>query len=181
MPVLPILGIGLAAAGTAVSAIGQASAGANAQSAANLNAQEAVNSANNTLESGKIAESQQRYQDRLVLAQQRASYGASGVTLEGSPMDVMTESARQAELAALETRRNYRLQAQQILEGAQSDVISGQNAKTASEFGVASTLLTGGSRVAQGVVGLQRFKKIVPGVQPNSAGGTDQPTGSVYG
>jgi hypothetical protein len=179
MPVLPIIGIAAAAAGTAVSAVGQASAGANAQSAANYNAQVDVANAKNTLVSGDIAEAQQRYQDRVTLAEGRAAVGASGVTMSGSPMDVMAQNAREAELNALNIRRNARLTAQSQLMGAQASILSGQAAKSASNFNIASTLLTGATKVATGVIGLKGTNGApVPLVQPNAAGGTDLSTSS---
>lgn len=173
MPVLPIIGIVAAVAGTAVSAVGQAKAGSAAESAANYNAQTNVLNAQNTLESGRMVEAEQRYQDSLVLAQGRANVGASGVTLEGSPMDVLAERAKQAEINALDIRRTARLDAQAQLRGAQSDILAGQQAKTASTFGVASTLLTGGAKVASGIIGLKNTSGV--GVLPISYPGS--PTG----
>ena len=54
----------------------------------------------------QAAEAERRYrvQARKDLGEIRARYGASGVTLDGSAMDVLMESARNAELNALTIR-----------------------------------------------------------------------------
>lgn len=57
------------------------------------------------LEDSQIAEDQQREVDRQTISTFRAGVGARGVTLEGSPTVVMSESAKQAELNALIIRR----------------------------------------------------------------------------
>lgn len=61
----------------------------------------------------QYAEQERRYRDqsRLELGEIVARYGASGVTLDGSPMDVLEASARNAELNALTLRHEGEVKA----------------------------------------------------------------------
>lgn len=55
---------------------------------------------------GEQQEAQQRTRARFLLADQRARYGAAGVMIEGSPLEVLAFSAGQLELDALTIRTN---------------------------------------------------------------------------
>lgn len=145
MPPLAIVGIALAAAGTATSVAGQIKAGNAAQRAGEFNANVAT-------EAATIKEEQQRMADRRTLASARATVGSSGVEMTGSPLDVMAESARQAEMNALIIRRGGVLDAY-------SARVAGRNAKTASRYAAASTLLTGASAIGGEVTQLVNTKK----------------------
>ncbi|MCR4346497.1 MAG: hypothetical protein NUV55_04755 [Sulfuricaulis sp.] len=76
----------------------------------------------------------------------RAAVGASGVTMEGSPLEVLEESViestldlQRAEYAGTLRERGYATDA--LLYGAE-----GKTAKTSGYFGAASSLLMGGAR-----------------------------------
>lgn len=56
------------------------------------------------VEQARNNEIKQRQYSSKVLGQARANYGASGITMEGSAMDVMAESAANAEMDALTIR-----------------------------------------------------------------------------
>ena len=84
----------LAAAATVVTAAGSIMSGQS--QAAALSAQAKVEKQRAAFE----AERQRDYAARF-LGAQRAAYGASGVTLEGTPIDVLADTAAQAELDAL--------------------------------------------------------------------------------
>lgn len=171
VPFIPLIAAG---AGTAVQAIGQVKAGNAAQREAEFNAQTAELNAQRAIEAGEfnaaahieaagIREGQQRYADRVAMARGRALVGASGVDVtSGSPLDVMAENARQAELDALIIRRGGALEAETSRKSAaleaeaqrrqaQAFRLGGKNAKTASRYGAAGSLLTGGYQVAKGV------------------------------
>lgn len=134
----------MSAVGTGISAIGQVSAGNAAMQTARTNADIIT-------ERAAIAESEQRQQDRTILARAHALVGASGVELTGSPLDVMAESARQAELNALYIRRGGVLDAH-------AQLVAGANARRASNISAASTILTGASTVGQQVTDLNNTR-----------------------
>jgi hypothetical protein len=136
MPPLAIIGLGLAAAGTATSVVGQVKAGNAAQQAGEFNANVAT-------EQATIKENQQRLADQRVLSTARANAGASGVEgTSGSPLDVMAESARQAEMNALIIRRGGVLDAYAQRK-------AGNQAQSAARIGAVGSLLTGGASIAK--------------------------------
>jgi hypothetical protein len=85
-------------AGTAISIAGaQSQASANA-SAASTNAAIMAQNAKIALDEGNLNAANQQRQTIIALGAARAGYGASGVTAEGSPQDVLGSSAANAEL-----------------------------------------------------------------------------------
>lgn len=97
------------AAMTAVSAISQASQASNA---AKYNAQVAEQNAQIARQQGAAAAEAQARQAKQQLGKMQANYAASGVDVgQGSPLDVLADSAAQAELDNLNTRYNYDLRA----------------------------------------------------------------------
>lgn len=89
-----------------------------------------------------------RIQSRKSLGEARAGYGASGVTLEGSPLDVLEESAANAELDALTVRHQGRVKeasfrSQESLYRAQA-----KSARVGGYLSAASALLSGGGKIA---------------------------------
>lgn len=73
---------------------------------AETNARRIEVTATATETAGAAEEERQRLRSRFILADQRARYGASGVVLEGSPLEVLAFSAGQEELDALTIRFN---------------------------------------------------------------------------
>lgn len=165
MPVLPIL-VATAIAGTVTSAVGQISAGNSAKAigdananaiteASNLNYQSAQQTASDQLEQAQVAETQQRQKDRLILSRTRALIGSSGLALQGSPLDVLAENTKQAEIDALQIRRTGQLTADATTRQAEIDRVNagnqaaiaragGQAQSTASYLNAGSTILGGG-------------------------------------
>lgn len=136
MPPLLVAGLVASAVGTAVSTVGQVKAGNAAQRAGDYNAQVAT-------EEAQSQEATQRHTDLVTLSRSKAVAGASGVDASsGSPLDVMAESARQSEITAMNIRRGGVLDAY-------GQRVAGANAKTASRYGAASTILTGGASLAK--------------------------------
>jgi hypothetical protein len=155
MPPLAILGIGLAAAGTATSAVGQIKAGSAAKAQGDANATLAEINAQRSIEDAAIAERQQRTADAQILARGAAIAGASGIDVNsGSPLEVLIENQRQAELNALIIRRGGQLDAQAERAGGAIQKAAGNAAKTASLYGAGSTLLTGGYGITKEVAKL---------------------------
>ena len=76
-----------------------------------------------------------------------ALYGKSGVTMEGSPLEVMAESAAQAELDTLAIRRAGATAASRHEAQAQLDVIRGRSARRAGYYGAGTTLLSSAGQI----------------------------------
>ena len=123
-------------AGTALSAIGSIQSG-NAQArAAEYNAQAAQNQA-------AAQEAQQRRQAARVMASGRANAAASGIEMDGSPLEVMADSAANAELDALTIRYGGQVRADQ-------ERMRGSMARQAGYMGAASSLLMGMGQASRG-------------------------------
>jgi hypothetical protein len=91
------------------------------------------------------AASQERHSTRVIGAM-RAGYGASGVTLEGSPLDVLESSAAEAELDRQNILYRGELRALGYNSGAELDRMRGSSGQQAGYFGAASSILMGGAR-----------------------------------
>ena len=123
----------LMAMGTAVSAMGAIQSGKADQSAANYNAQAAQ-------QDTASKEAAQRVNAQRQLAGIRANISKSGATSAGTPLMVLDESASNAEIDALNTRRTG------IVE---SNIYTarGRNASTAGNLRAGTSLLSGMSRI----------------------------------
>ena len=78
-------------------------------------------------------EAQQRQAARA-MGSMRAAYGASGVQMEGSPVDVLVDSARNAELDRLTVQYNYALKAVGYEAESKLDLLGAKSARTSSYF-----------------------------------------------
>lgn len=67
-----------------------------------------------TEEAGRAEEERARTRSRLLLADMRSRYGASGVLIEGSPLEALAFSAGQEELDALTIRFNTGVKAEDL-------------------------------------------------------------------
>ncbi len=122
------LGTTLGTVGTAVGALGAIRGGRAEQNAAYFNAQAATQEA-------RARENAQRTQAQRQLASIRAGVAKSGATMEGTPLAVLSESAANAEIDALNTR--YSGQRESALYTAR-----GQNARTAGYMRAGTSLLS---------------------------------------
>jgi hypothetical protein len=138
--------LGLAAAGTAISAIGQIKAGNEAKRIGEFNAAASEARAVDALARGKEEEDRFRAGVRGLIGSQRSAFAAQGVVVsEGSAVDVQADTAYLGELDSLTVRNNaareawgYRVEAEEYRRG-------GEQAKRASRFGAASSILSTGS------------------------------------
>lgn len=134
----------IAAGVTAVSAIQSASAQASAQ---RYNSRVAQMNAQAALEQGKIAEDQQHREVERRLGQMRANYAASGVDVGvGSPLDVLGDSAAQAEQDRLNLRYNYQMRATGFSNQANLDEMAASNAQTSGYLNAAGGAMGAYSR-----------------------------------
>lgn len=133
----------IAAAGTAIAAVGAVAQGQAAGAAADYNAQ--LVEQNAILARKKSAEEERRFriQTARQLGSMRAAYARAGVTMEGTPMDVLAESAYTAELDALTIREGGRATAAALANEAKIARLQGRSQETGSYYSAASELLGG--------------------------------------
>lgn len=132
-------------AATAVSTVGTLKAGEKQQEAYNYNAQVAEETAVQEQKKSAYDEQMHRAEVRRILSTQRALYGKSGVTIEGSPLLVMEDTAKQGELDALAIRYGGDVAAARARSEASLLRMQGENVREASYYQAGSTLLGGGT------------------------------------
>lgn len=139
-PLVPYLIAGSAV----ISAVGAIRQGQAAAASADYNAKVAQQNAQISASQGNAAvEAQQRDAQRRIGAAV-AAYGASGVQLsDGSPMDVLEESARNSALDAATLKYNYKLRGMGFEN--QASLYSAQSgfASTAGYLGAGAALASG--------------------------------------
>lgn len=144
MAFLPVV---LAVAGTAMTAIGQIRQGQAAKAAADYNAQVANN---NAIVAEQQSQSQAMVQGRRAMMQNGgllANMAANGVEVgEGSPIDILSQSAANAEMDRQNIVYNGRVKAQSLRNQAQLDTFQGETAQSNGFMSAAGTLLSGGSK-----------------------------------
>lgn len=140
----------MAAAALALQPIVQAGAESAAE---NYNADIAMQNA--TMANNQAAEEERknRVQSKKQLGDIRASYGSSGVNIDGSALDVLEESAANAELDSLQIKHGGQVKARAYENEANLDRFRAKNAKVAGYFGAASSVLNSGSKIAAGGMG----------------------------
>lgn len=141
---LPYIAGGVAA----ISAISSASA---QSSAAKYNAQIARQNADMARQQGEAAQQQQQREAARKLGAMRAAYGASGVDIgSGSPLDVLADSASQAELDRLTIKYNYDARAigydnTAMLEDAKAENAKSSGVLNAIGSAASAFVMTGGT------------------------------------
>lgn len=146
---LAIAGIAMAAVGTAVSVAGAMSQASAAADAANYNRMVAERNATAAQQQAQqTAEIQQR-QAKQQIGAIAVGYGASGVTSEGSPLDVLASSASNAELDRQTVLYHGALQAAGYGDEASLDAARAGNAQSTGTMNAAGLLLSGGAKVAK--------------------------------
>jgi hypothetical protein len=135
--------VALAALSAGVSAAGAIAQGNASKAAANYNAAVARQNADIARANAAADADKQERQGRLLAGKQRAATGASGITPEGSPLEVMADSALEAELDALTTRYRGELQARSSGQDARLQGMRGSADQTAGYIGAGTALLKG--------------------------------------
>ncbi len=133
-------------AGTAVSAVGAMSQ-ANAQSAAaSYNAQ--INQRNATIATQQATAEAARMQRQsdLIQGSMLAGLGASGLSVDGSALDALADSAAQSQLDIETIKYGGRLKAMGYHENAALDRMASRTAKEQGVLRTASEVLTGVGR-----------------------------------
>ncbi len=154
-------------AGTAMSAVGQLQAGADANKAAKYNAQVLEQNAKQTVLNSNTEATMRKRQLMKERSGAIASYGASGVQINsGSPMAVLSDLATEAELDAALTRYAGEQEAKGLNSEAAMQRREGKIAKRNAMTGAFGTLL-GGASQAYGTFGKPSVLNNVTKVGPS--------------
>lgn len=165
-----LISMGLTAVGTGISALSAIRQGEATSNAAEYNAALAQrNSVIATQQAGAAASQQQR-DARARIGAARAAYGASGVTSEGSPLDVLEASATAAEGDRQAILYRGRLKALGYTDEAMLD---SYRAGTASQ----NATLSAGSSILMGAGALYKQYKGTSSPDPGDSGVPPKYTG----
>ena len=140
-----MIAAGTALAGTVVSVVSQIEQGESQKKWSEYNAAVAERDAVAAQQSAEYDASQKRKETAKLIGRQRALYGKAGVTFEGSPLELMEETASQGELDALMIEREGKLKAGNYQSEAALSRMKGSSAQKAGYYGAGSSLLTGAS------------------------------------
>jgi len=132
-------------AGTAMSVYSQVEQGKSQNEWSQYNAAVAERDAVAAQQSAEYDAAQKRKETAKLIGRQRALYGKAGVTFEGSPLELMEETASQGELDALMIEREGKLKAGNYQSEAALSRMKGSSAQKAGYYGAGSSLLTGAS------------------------------------
>lgn len=152
----------LAAAASAVSAVGSVMGGLQAKAMGDFQATQYEDAAKQASAQGLFEETQIRSQSREYLGASRATVGESGIQLQGSPIKVIEQSMANYETDALMARYNASLESRGLYGRAQAARIEGRNARTAGYIGAASKLLQAGADFGYSKMGSSSTPNYVP-------------------
>lgn len=134
--------------GLGIKTIGAVRQGEAEGAAADYNAAVDEQNAQLALKQAGEQERRTRLISRKQIGKQRANIGSSGITLEGSALDALEESAANAELDALNVRYQGQLQAYAYRTRSQLYRYQGKNARTTGYLNAAGILVGGIGDVA---------------------------------
>lgn len=136
------------AAGTAMQAVGAIHQGNANAAISEYNANVANNSAAIVQQQGAEQERLARISASKQIGMMTASYGASGVTGDGSAEDVIRNSAANAELNALTLKSNTDIKATALKNEASLDYYRANNDRVSGYFNAFAGALGGGGKIA---------------------------------
>lgn len=143
VPFLPMIFSAVGAIGTAVSAVAQ---GERDSQMSTYNAQLAQRNAGIARDQAAADADAQARHARRVIGGARAAYGASGITMEGSPLDVLEMSAANAELDNRSILYKGELRAMGYEDTAGLDLMRGDAARQTGGERAGSAILLGAGR-----------------------------------
>ncbi len=129
-----------------VQALSAISQGRQQSKIAKYNAKVAENDAIAARQASDYEESRFREQTRRLISSQRAAAGASGASLEGSPLLVMLDTIEEAELDALAIRHSGTVEAARGESRAALERLKGRQARQSAWIGAGAALLQGGAK-----------------------------------
>lgn len=171
MAALPFVAMAMMAVGTLMSAASQAQQARDAKKAADFNASIAERNAGIARQQAAQDAMLQQRQARQQFGAATAAYGASGVTLEGSPLDVLEASAASAELDRQTILYKGELRAMGYTDDATISRVQGQSAYNYGMGQAASTLLKGAGQTYSMGRGMNVFGASKPGAPIETSGG----------
>lgn len=130
-------------AGTALSVYSQVQQSKEQKKWSEYNAAVAERDATAAQQTAEHEAGEKRKETQRLLGRQRALYGKAGVTLEGSPLLMMEETASEGEIDALMIEREGKLLAGRYQSEAALSRMKGSAAQRAGYYGAGSSLLTG--------------------------------------
>lgn len=136
------------AAGAGIQAVGAIQQGNSNASVASYNAQIANQNAGIVEAQGIEQERRSRVQSAKAIGGEQAAYGASGVSSDGSAMDVIRNSAANAELNALTIKNNADIKVTALQNEEALDYYRASNDRTSGYLNAASSLVGGSGKVA---------------------------------
>lgn len=143
MAALPVI---LMVASTAVSAIGAISQGNAAAASNRYNAQVAEQNSVAAQQQAAASAAIQQEQSRKAIGASVAAYGASGFTTEGTPLDILANSASSAERDRQNILYKGQLQAAGYQSQAELDRASASNAEKQGYMSATGILVGGGAK-----------------------------------
>jgi len=171
-----VTAISLAVVSTGLSVYGQMEAAATAKKVGKYNAKVAENQALQTEMDAAENIRRQRIANRKAMSMQMGKFAKAGVVInEGTPLELLSESAATLELEVQDYNRNARVQGQNLRAQGAMSIYTGNQQAQAYQIGAASTLLSGASSVAG--MGYNMGTKPGGGV-PSGAGSTSFGSGS---
>lgn len=144
---LGIASLGIQLFGSAKSAQQQQAAGETSQQIGEFNAQIAEQNAALARSQAAVEEARVRKSAEAFKGKQKAAFTASGVDPgTGSPLLVLADTAREAEIEALNVRRRGEIQATGFEQEAVGERFTGAQAVKAGSTGAKATILSGAGR-----------------------------------
>lgn len=136
-------------AGTGMAISGQQKEAQDRAETEAYNAQLADQQAKDTEEAGKLEEDRLKREKKRLMSRQKALYAQAGVNpLEGSPLEVMADSAASMELDIAANRYNTKSGVNRYIGEGNYRRWLAKNVKAQAPFAMGSTLLTAGSGMA---------------------------------
>lgn len=129
--------------GTAVGVVGAIQQGNAAAAAAKFNAKIAERDAQIQRQNAGLAAEQQREKTKRRLATTSANIGASGITPQGSPLDILEETAALGKQDELNAAAGFLNSADASNLDASRERLAGKNAKSSALFSAAGTAFGG--------------------------------------
>ena len=165
--------LAVAAAGTAMSAVGQYKAGQAEKAAYDYNAKVAEQGAGTARIAAAREEEVHRAKLQRMLGTQKALYGAAGVDIaSGSPLLTLMSTAEEGEREAEYIKYGGEVSATEKLNEARLNRYYGKQSMGAGRFGLYSTFLTGLGQAGTAYAGMKKpepktgstsFKDLSPG------------------
>lgn len=143
-----ITAVALVAVGTGVSVYGQVTAASQARSIGKYNAKVAENQAKQVEMDAAESIRRKRKENKRLLATQRGRYAKAGVVMEGTPLELLAESAGNLELEVLDYNRQAQLEQQNLRAQGAMDRAMGSMQARGAYIGAGATLLSGAGQAA---------------------------------